>query len=50
VKDDETFLGCALAGGAATIVSGDKHLVGVSGDRGIEVLRPRAFVDRYLAG
>jgi hypothetical protein len=31
-------------------VSGDKHLVDVSGYRGIEVLRSRAFVDRYLAG
>jgi putative PIN family toxin of toxin-antitoxin system len=47
--DDDKFLACALASGSATIVSGDKHLVGVSGYRGIEVLRPRAFVDRYLA-
>jgi predicted nucleic acid-binding protein len=47
--DDDKFLACALASGAATIVSGDKHLVAVSGYRGIEVLRPRAFVDRYLA-
>jgi predicted nucleic acid-binding protein len=48
--DDDKVLACALASGAGTIVSGDKHLVDVSGYRGIEVLRPRAFVDRYLAG
>ena len=48
--DDDKFLACALSCGAGTIVSGDKHLLDVSGYRGIEVLRPRAFVDRYLAG
>jgi putative PIN family toxin of toxin-antitoxin system len=48
--DDDKFLACALASGADTIVSGDKHLLRVSGYRGIEVLRPRAFSDRYLAG
>jgi predicted nucleic acid-binding protein len=48
--DDDKCLACALASGAGIIVSGDKHLVDVSGYRGIEVLRPRAFVDRYLAG
>jgi putative PIN family toxin of toxin-antitoxin system len=47
--DDDKFLACALASGAGTIVSGDKHLLRVSGYRGIEVLRPRAFVERYLA-
>ncbi len=47
--DDDKFLACALASGACTIVSGDKHLLSVSGSRGIEVLRPRAFVERYLA-
>ena len=47
--DDDKFLACALASGAGTIVSGDKHLLSVSGYRGIEVLRPRAFVEGYLA-
>jgi uncharacterized protein len=46
--DDDKFLACALASGAGTIVSGDRHLLSVSGYRGIEVLRPRAFVERYL--
>jgi putative PIN family toxin of toxin-antitoxin system len=47
--DDDKFLACALASGAGTIVSGDTHLLSVSGSRGIEVLRPRAFVERHLA-
>ena len=28
--------------------SGDKHLLRVSGYEGIEVLKPREFVDRFL--
>jgi uncharacterized protein len=48
--DDDKFLACALASGAGTIVSGDKHLLRVSGYRGIEVPRPRAFLDRHMAG
>ena len=47
--DDDKFLACAVASGARSIVSGDKHLLGVSGYRGIEVLRPRAFLEHYLA-
>jgi len=46
--DDDKFLACAVASGASTIVSGDKHLLSVSGYRGIEALRPRAFLERYL--
>jgi len=47
--DDDKFLACALASGASIIVSGDTHLLDVSGYCGIEILRPRAFLDRYLA-
>ncbi len=47
--DDDKFLACALASGAVVVVSGDKHLLKVSGHQGIEVLKPREFVDRYLA-
>ena len=46
--DDDKFLACALASGSRVIVSGDKHLLKVSGYEGIEVLKPREFVDRYL--
>jgi putative PIN family toxin of toxin-antitoxin system len=46
--DDDKFIACALASGARLIVSGDKHLLDVDGHGGIEVLKPRAFVDRHL--
>lgn len=47
--DDDKFFACALASGSNVIVSGDKHLLKVSGYEGIEVLKPREFVDRFLA-
>jgi len=46
--DDDKFFACAIAGGANLIVSGDKHLSKMSGYQGIEVVRPRQFVDNYL--
>ena len=46
--DDDKFLACALASGSVIIVSGDKHLLEVSGYRGIEVIKPRDFVNKYL--
>ncbi len=47
--DDDKFLACALYSDAPMVVSGDKHLLSVSGWRGVEVLSPRAFVDRFLS-
>jgi uncharacterized protein len=46
--DDDKFFACAFASKSAVIVSGDKHLLKVSGYRGVRVLRPREFVDIYL--
>ena len=46
--DDDKFIACALASGSRVIISGDKHLLNVSGYQGIEVLKPREFADRYL--
>ena len=46
--DDDKFIACALASGSRVIISGDKHLLKVSGYQGIEVLKPRQFIDRYL--
>ena len=46
--DDDKFIACALAGDAKVIASGDRHLLAVSGYRGIKVLRPREYVDQYL--
>jgi len=46
--DDDKFLACALAGGAKLIISRDKHLLKVGEYRGVQVLRPRAFIDQYF--
>lgn len=46
--DDDKFLACAAASRTGMIVSGDKHLLRVSGWRGIEVLAPRQFYERHL--
>lgn len=46
--DDDKFLACAIASGTKIIVSGDKHLLRVSGYQGIEVLKPKTFIDVYL--
>lgn len=45
---DLCFLAGALGGGAKIIVSGDKHLLKVSGFRGIRIMRPKAFVEEYI--
>ena len=46
--DDDKFFACALASGSKVIISGDKHLLKVTGYEGIEVLKPGEFVDRYM--
>jgi putative PIN family toxin of toxin-antitoxin system len=47
--DDDKFIACALSSGSRLIVSGDKHLLDVDGYRGIEILKPRVFLERCLA-
>lgn len=47
--EDDKFIACALASGCRVIVSGDKHLLRMSGFGGIEVMRPREFIDQYLS-
>lgn len=46
--DDEKFLACSLVSGSKLIVSGDRHLLKVSGYHEIEVLKPREFLDKYI--
>jgi putative PIN family toxin of toxin-antitoxin system len=46
--DDDKFIECAVAGKCDIIVSGDKHLLKLSGYKGIKVLKPRGFVEQYL--
>ena len=45
---DDMFLACAIASSTKIIVSGDKHLLDISPYRGVTVLKPRQFVDKYL--
>lgn len=45
--DDDKFLACALAGGCSVIVSGDKHLLKLSEFQGIEILKPRDFIEKH---
>lgn len=46
--DDDKFIACALAAKSNIIISGDKDLLDISGVFGIQVLKPRAFVDQHL--
>lgn len=46
--DDNKFLECAIASNCKLIVSGDKHLLDVTGYQGISVLKPRDFIDNHL--
>lgn len=47
--DDDKFLAAAIAGAATVIVSGDKHLLRMSGWQHLEILTPRQFVNCHLA-
>ena len=46
--DDDKFFACAIAGKSKLIISGDKHLLKVSGYQGIKVLKPKEFINQYL--
>ena len=46
--NDNMFISCALASNSKVIVSGDKHLLKISGYQEIEVLKPRVFLDNHL--
>ena len=43
---DDKFLACAIASGSMIIISGDKHLHKVSVCQDIEILKPRAFINK----
>lgn len=46
--DDDKFLACAKAAKCRHVVSGDKHLLKVSGYEGIQVFRPAEFCKNHL--
>ncbi len=45
---DDKFLEAAVAGNASYVISGDKHLLKLSEFQGIQILKPKDFVQRYL--
>jgi putative PIN family toxin of toxin-antitoxin system len=47
-KDDDKFLACALAGGCAMIISGDKLLRKISRYKGVRIVTPREFLEEVL--
>ncbi len=49
-RDDDKFIACALAGKAKCLVSGDLKLLSIGSYQGLEILKPKAFVGRYLSG
>lgn len=46
--DDNMFIECAIASNSKIIVSGDKHLLKISGYQNIGVVKPRDFVGEHL--
>lgn len=46
--DDDKFIGCAISSGVKTIISGDKHLLKVTEYENIDILKPQAFIEKYL--
>ncbi len=46
--NDEMFISCAVATNTKIIISGDKDLLEISGHEGIQVLKPKNFMDTYL--
>jgi putative PIN family toxin of toxin-antitoxin system len=46
--DDNMFIECAIASNSKIIVSGDKHLLKISGYQKIDVVKPRDFVDSFI--
>jgi len=46
--EDDKFISCALASNLKIIITGDKHLLNVNGYEGLEIIRPREFVKKYI--
>ena len=47
--DDDMFIACAISAKIKIIVSGDSDLLDVSGYQNIQIIKPRQFIDNYLA-
>lgn len=47
-SDDNKFIECAIAGNCTEIVTGDKHLLKLKSYKGVTVMSPGNFVDRFF--
>ena len=47
--DDDKFIAAAIAGSSNVIITGDAHLLDVSGYSGIEIIEPAAFIEKHLS-
>jgi putative PIN family toxin of toxin-antitoxin system len=45
---DDKFIAAALESSSRVIVTGDTHLLDVSGYSGIEMIQPAVFIEKYL--
>lgn len=45
--DDDKFLEAAVAGAVDYLVSGDTHLLDIESFRGIDIVEPRTFYERF---
>jgi predicted nucleic acid-binding protein len=47
--DDDKFIAAALESSSRVIITGDTHLLNVSGYSGIEMIQPAVFIEKYLS-
>lgn len=47
--DDDKFIAAALESSSSVIITGDMHLLDVSGYAGIEMIEPSTFIKKYLS-
>ena len=47
--DDDKFIAAALEISSSVIITGDMHLLDVSGYAGIEMIEPSVFIEKYLS-
>jgi len=47
--DDDKFIAAALESSSRVIITGDTHLLDVSGYSGIEMIQPAVFIKKYLS-
>ena len=46
--DDDKFIACAISSNTKIIISGDNHLLKLSGFQKIDIISPSKFIKKYL--